>query len=90
MQQVDYDAIPARDGLAGNGLDPTWHPRPPVTYVYPVKETPVAPKQINVTEAHYSIEVAIHRLGHAAQVKGPPCGTTRRPLRARPAAEAVT
>jgi hypothetical protein len=76
-----------------------------VTFVYPVKERPVAPKQTKVTEAHYSIEVAIHRLGHAAalldadesrakinaaQVKAPPRSTTRRPLRARPTAEAVT
>lgn len=33
-QQVDYDAHPPRDGLAGHNLDPTFHPVPPVAFSY--------------------------------------------------------
>lgn len=46
QQQRDYDARPARDGLAGHLPDPTWHPDPPVGFDYPLawheihKETP--------------------------------------------------
>lgn len=34
-QQADYDATPARNGLASHAPDPTWHPRPAVTFTYP-------------------------------------------------------
>lgn len=39
-QQVDYDAQPPRNGLANHAPDPTWHPRPSVTFKYPPKVTP--------------------------------------------------
>lgn len=65
-QQVDYDATPPRNGLAGHAGDPTWHPKPPVTFVYPVKEKPVAPKPTRVTKARDAIAEAMHDLGQAA------------------------
>lgn len=35
-QQADYDATPPRNGLASHLVDATFHPSPPVTFVYPV------------------------------------------------------
>lgn len=33
-QQVQYDAHPPTNGLANFGIDPTWHPNPPVAFSY--------------------------------------------------------
>ena len=65
-QQRDYDATPARDGLAGHAIDNTWHPKPPVTFHYPPKEQPVVPKPTKVTQARDALVEAIHDLGQAA------------------------
>jgi hypothetical protein len=61
-QQQDYDAKPPRNGLANHAIDPTWHPDPPVTFIYPPKEEPTVPEATQVTKARDALVEAIHDL----------------------------
>jgi hypothetical protein len=65
-QQVDYDGDPARNGLASNALDKTWHPAPPVTFDYKASKEPPGPGPNRVTRARDSMATALHALGEAA------------------------
>lgn len=64
-QQRDYDADPARNGLANHALDPSWHPDPPVMFEYPVPP-PAVPKPTRVNQARDALSEAIAALGQAA------------------------
>lgn len=61
-QQQDYDAKPPRNGLANHAVDPTWHPSPPVTFIYPPPKEPVVPEATQVTKARDALAEAIHDL----------------------------
>jgi hypothetical protein len=66
-QQADFDADPARNGLAGNAVDRTWHPTPSVTFHYEATvEPPPPPEPTRVARARDAVAQAIHDLGEAA------------------------
>jgi hypothetical protein len=65
-QQADFDANPARNGLANNAVDRTWHPEPSVTFKYEVDNDPPPPPQTRVAKARDALAEAIHALGEAA------------------------
>jgi len=68
-QQRDWDAKPPRNGLAGHApldLDRYYHPGKPITFDYPVRKAPVAPKTTRITQARSELVHAIHDIGEAA------------------------
>lgn len=65
-QQSDFDADPARNGLANNALDRTWRPAPAVTFKYKSSTEPPPPPPTRVARARDSLAEAIHALGEAA------------------------
>ena len=65
-QQVCYDADPARNGLANNALDRTWHPDPSVTFTYRRHTDPPPPPPTRVAPSRDALVEAIHALGEAA------------------------
>jgi hypothetical protein len=65
-QQADFDANPARNGLASNAIDRTWHPDPSVTYRYRASTEPPPPPPTRVARARDALTEAIHALGEAA------------------------
>lgn len=65
-QQADYDGSPARNGLASNAVDRTWHPDPPVTFKFKSGIEPTEREQTRVSRARDALAEAIHSLGEAA------------------------
>lgn len=68
-QQAGFDANPARNGLANNAVDRTWHPAPAVTFRYRASAEPEpapAPPRTRVARARDALAEAIHALGEAA------------------------
>lgn len=67
-QQADFDANPARNGLAGGAADRTWHPDPAVTFEYKANNDPPPPPPTRVARARDALAEAIHALGEAASL----------------------
>lgn len=65
-QQASFDAKPARNGLANNAVDRTWHPAPAVTFKYRSSTEPPPPPPTRVGRARDALAEAIHLLGEAA------------------------
>lgn len=65
-QQTAYDGNPARNGLANNAIDRTWHPDPPVTFAYRATVDPPEPEPTRVARGRAALTEAIHSLGEAA------------------------
>jgi hypothetical protein len=65
-QQTAYDADPARNGLASNAMDRTWHPDPSVTFKYRATVDPPEPEPTRVARGRDALAEAIHNLGEAA------------------------
>ena len=65
-QQTAYDGDPARNGLASNAVDRTWHPDPAVTFRYQAKVDPPEPEPTRVARARDALAEAVHHLGEAA------------------------
>jgi hypothetical protein len=65
-QQRDWDHKPPLDALVSHAVWHGYHPGKPITFTYPVKEVPVAPKPTRVTQARDAIVEAMHDLGQAA------------------------
>lgn len=65
-QQAGFDADPARNGLANNAVDRTWHPAPAVTFKYKSSAEPPPPPPTRVARARDALAEAIHGLGEAA------------------------
>lgn len=65
-QQADFDADPARNGLANNAIDRTWRPAPPVTFKYKSVTEPPEPEPTRVARGRDALAAAIHDLGEAA------------------------
>ena len=65
-QQSAYDGDPARNGLASNAVDRTWHPDPSVTFKYRTAVAPPEPEPTRVARARDALAEAIHNLGEAA------------------------
>lgn len=65
-QQAGFDADPARNGLANNAVDRTWHPDPSVTFRYRARTEPPPPPPTRVARSRDALAEAIHALGEAA------------------------
>ncbi len=65
-QQADFDANPARNGLANNAVDRTWRPDPLVTFKFKANTDPPPPPPTRVARARDALAQAIHALGDAA------------------------
>lgn len=65
-QQAGFDSDPARNGLANNAIDRTWHPDPSVTFKYRARTEPPPPPPTRVARSRDALAEAIHALGEAA------------------------
>lgn len=65
-QQVGFDGDPARNGLANNAVDRTWHPDPSVRFRYRASTEPPPPPPTRIARSRTALAEAIHALGEAA------------------------